>query len=175
MIRTLRKRTSRLCCTTPPPPLQESRFAAPPCASCPYPEGPAERTLPAERKLGRGVTGSGEMAAAFADYSPEQGLERKREFVIATIAEALDHVLNELLPHATIPPIDLTCSRDGIVFEGKVTQTATDDDWNRVLSEGLAVKFNVDWSDPKECFGRPAGASTPGNNLQHHEVRGTQP
>jgi len=89
------------------------------------------------------------MAAAFADYSSKQGLEGKRETVNAVITKAMDHVLNEFHEHSDF---ELTCSRDGLVFDGNVTQTATDDDWNRVLSEGLDVKFNIDWSYRKHTL-----------------------
>jgi len=83
------------------------------------------------------------MAAAFADYSSEQRMGGKREIVNAVITKAFDRVLNEFYEFSDF---ELTCWRDGLVFEGNVPQTASDDDWNRALSEGLAVKFSIDWS-----------------------------
>ncbi|KAJ1482116.1 hypothetical protein T484DRAFT_1805069 [Baffinella frigidus] len=50
--------------------------------------------------------------------------------------------------------IEYAFTRDGITFMGGIESSeaekaATDDDWNRVLSEGLATKFKVEWSLPK--------------------------
>jgi hypothetical protein len=51
--------------------------------------------------------------------------------------------------------VEYAFSRDGITFMGgieafeRVVVRATDDDWNRVMSEGLATTFTVEWSIPK--------------------------
>jgi hypothetical protein len=58
--------------------------------------------------------------------------------------------------------IEYAFTRDGITFMGGIessepekvatdeTPRATDDDWNRVLSTGLATTFNVEWSLPRD-------------------------
>jgi len=76
-------------------------------------------------------------------------LEEKRQVVERFLGGAMEFVSHELATH-DLSEFDCTCSRDGIMFmdlEG--FPTATDDDWNRALSEGLGTKFTVEWSDPK--------------------------
>ncbi|KAJ1478816.1 hypothetical protein T484DRAFT_1816483 [Baffinella frigidus] len=75
-------------------------------------------------------------------------LEQRMKDVKRMVYDALDEV------NAEESSIACTCSRDGIVFicepywkyEGVV---ATDTDWRDLLSDGLAVSFKVEWSDPR--------------------------
>ena len=100
------------------------------------------------------------MAAAVADAPMDadaQWLRGKREAVHDMFYESLYTINMEGIPGE----VEYTCSRDGVVFFGlrvmstdhigvkhyqKFEGDATDDEWNRVLSEGLGAKFNLNWS-----------------------------
>ena len=85
-----------------------------------------------------------------------QWLRGKREAVHDMFYESLDTINTE-----GIPEVEYTCSRDGVAYFGlrlmttdyigmehyhKFEGDATDDEWNRVLSEGLGAKFCLNWS-----------------------------
>ena len=93
-----------------------------------------------------------EMAAAGGDNHVRlQDLQRRRDEV--------ETVVNHCMYNPEIANVgevvEYAFSRDGITFMGGieafegVVVRATDDDWNRALSEGLATTFNVEWSIPK--------------------------
>jgi hypothetical protein len=92
------------------------------------------------------------MAAAGGDnHARLQDLKRRRNEV--------ETVVNRCMYNPEIANVgevvEYAFSRDGITFMGGieafegVVVRATDDDWNRVLSEGLATTFTVEWSIPK--------------------------
>ena len=113
-----------------------------------------ERTPSGKRKLGRGGTGSGEMAEGDSVEQPNnanlQGLQEKREFVEGVIDKVMDNFLDSMDNH------DLSrfgCAflvlPDGVCIWGYHGSNATPDVWNRLLSEGLGVHFKIVWVDQK--------------------------
>ncbi|KAJ1467637.1 hypothetical protein T484DRAFT_1755720 [Baffinella frigidus] len=102
------------------------------------------------------------MAAVSDNSSGEYGSEddllqllEKREVVERVLHWGAWHNLALELVYPS-SEFGCTCSRDGVVFadvcsvglEGEY-DAATDHDWNRVLSEGLGTKFNIQWHDFK--------------------------
>ena len=93
------------------------------------------------------------MAAAGAGNIPSTELQALQEKKM-TVQRAVDAALNDL----EIEEVDITLSRDGIAYLGDVSlqvvymegnvsnrSSATGEDWNRVLSQGLGTSFHVSW------------------------------
>ena len=92
------------------------------------------------------------MAAASGDnHARLQDLQRRRDEVVTVV----NHCMYNPVISKVGEVVEYAFSRDGITFMGGieafkgVAVLATDDDWNRVLSEGLATTFTVEWSIPK--------------------------
>ena len=95
-------------------------------------------------------------------------LKEKRESVERFLGGAMEFVSDELATH-DLSVFDCTFSRDGVVFMDLYgLPTATDDDWNRVLSEGLGTKFKVECSDRK--YSAVGVRMLRGGDLLQHEV-----
>jgi len=90
------------------------------------------------------------MAAAGADTLMDaelQALQEKKQ----TVRSIGQKVISHLEIERQIFGVEITLSRDKIVYVGSLFFTnvcASDNDWNRVLSEGLGTAFTVDWWHP---------------------------
>jgi len=95
------------------------------------------------------------MAAAGA-YRPAnatlQDPQGKRKVVHRLVSEAL----GDLLIQGETRGVEITLSRYSIIYMGVCDSSlleAADDDWDRVISEGLGTKFNVGWYRNKYSMG----------------------
>ena len=83
------------------------------------------------------------MAAMGAGNIPDKELQVLQEKRM-NVQLVFDEAMNDL----EIEEVEMTLSRDGIVYLGRNASnlsSATAEDWNRVLSEGLGTTFNVGW------------------------------
>jgi len=102
------------------------------------------------------------MAAAGADKFTDASLQRKKEMVRRVVSDALGDIVFDVLGDLSIvvavktQGFQITLSRDGVAYMGvcdSMRLGATTADWNRLLSEGLGTKFNVDWRRTKYSRG----------------------
>ena len=88
------------------------------------------------------------MAAAGANNAVLQGLHEKKSMVQSMVDKAL-HDLK-------IEEVACTFSREGVVCLGEIASnrsSATAEDWNRALAEGLGTKLYVEWYRDTYCWG----------------------
>ena len=77
-----------------------------------------------------------------------QALQEKRE----SVQRMVDEALADITLHEMTSQVVCTISRDLVGYMGHCgwnSIRATDNDWNRVLSEGLGTKFTFDWDHTK--------------------------
>jgi hypothetical protein len=114
------------------------------------------------------------MAAAGGDCPLDTkllALKRKKEAVRSTV----DKAMYDLEVQGKTVGVQIKVSRDGVAFMGVYNCNnfhATEDDWEKVLSEGLGATFTVDWQSTKYCWEDLAilGASTQNGMAQWRET-----